>query len=440
MLTGGLCAFLAFAIGQMVVGQAVVAQTLEDELATLLDDHPEIQAARNRLLTATGAVDEAFSRFLPQVDLSGDTGYEYTDSPALRSVNDSPLSTSRDLATLDVTQNLFDGFDRSANLDAANLGRQSTELALEATTQRILLEGVVAYHNVLRQTRLVELARANEATIGRQLNLEDERVRRGGGITVDVLLAKTRLQIAKEQRVAFQGQLVEAQTDYNEVFDRAPRITEMVEPIPPVALLPPSVTDAVDIALKENPDVIGSERDVDVADRQRTVARSGYFPRIDLVGRASWEDDVEGVRDIRREASLLVRLTWNLFSGWATRARVAQASSRYSEQIATLTSAQRRVAETVRITWTRLETARERVDLLQNAVNIASEVFEARKRLREAAQESAINVLDAETELYNAQINSVNASYDARIATYSLLRAIGRLKPEILRLPTRVTR
>ena len=75
----------------------------------------------------------------------------------------------------------------------------------------------------------------------------------------------------------------------------------------------------------------------------------------------------------------------------------------------------------------RILTARERLGLLENAVNIASEVFESRKRLREAGKETVINVLDAENEVSNAQINYTSAAYDERLAVYQLLRAMGRL-------------
>ena len=53
--------------------------------------------------------------------------------------------------------------------------------------------------NVLQQKRLIEMSRLNETNIQNQLNLEDERVQRGSGIAVDVLQAKSRLQLAKER-------------------------------------------------------------------------------------------------------------------------------------------------------------------------------------------------------------------------------------------------
>ena len=53
-------------------------------------------------------------------------------------------------------------------------------------------------------------------------------------------------------------------------------------------------------------------------------------------------------------------------------------------------------------------------------------------------------MLDAENEVFNAQITASDSEYDARIAVYRLILALGRLSPEALGLqasapPARVT-
>jgi len=66
---------------------------------------------------------------------------------------------------------------------------------------------------------------------------------------------------------------------------------------------------------------------------------------------------------------------------------------------------------------------------LRNASLIAREVFEARQKLRAAGNDTAINVLDAETEVFNARIKQVRAEFDARLARAQLLFSMGQLTP-----------
>jgi adhesin transport system outer membrane protein len=92
------------------------------------------------------------------------------------------------------------------------------------------------------------------------------------------------------------------------------------------------------------------------------------------------------------------------------------------------------VIEQTKLAWQALFTSRQRLELLENAVNIASEVFSSRQKLREAGKETVINVLDAENEVNNAQINFTSASYDEKLAVYQLLLAMGFLNPSGLSL------
>ncbi len=92
----------------------------------------------------------------------------------------------------------------------------------------------------------------------------------------------------------------------------------------------------------------------------------------------------------------------------------------------------REVSQEVEAAWNELHTARERVELLENAVALAAEVFDSKRRLRDTGRETALNVLDAENELYNARINLVGATFDARRAAYRLLQSMGELTPKTL--------
>ena len=106
---------------------------------------------------------------------------------------------------------------------------------------------------------------------------------------------------------------------------------------------------------------------------------------------------------------------------------MARASHDYLSSIDQSNFVKRKIAEETRLAWSGLDTSRQRVTLLQNAVNIAAEVFSGRRKLREAGKETVINVLDAESQMFDARIQSVAAQHDARIAVYRLLAAMGIL-------------
>lgn len=404
------------------------AQALDDELNVLLKTHPQLKAARQNVAAAEEGVNRAFSEYLPNVRAFADMGYERIDQAARRSAGQDAFTTGTARSTsVTITQTLFNGYRNEADNDTAHLTKGVAEIELVKNTQTVLFEAVSTYMEVLRNGRLIALSTDQEATIKRQLELEDERVRRGSGIAVDVLQSKSRLQVARERRVAFQGALQDSVSRYIQVFGHEPQKPAMVMPPPPLSLLPESLEAGNEIALSEHPDVINADTRVDLADQTRRLAKSDFYPTVDLVGEWSYEDDLNAVRGTRRDYKAKVQASWELFNGFGTRAAVAESSHQFLSSIDTSNFVQRKVVEELRLAWFGLETARERVRLLQNAVNIAGEVFDARRKLREAGKETVINVLDAENELFNARINLVAAQHDARIAVYRVLLAMGRL-------------
>ncbi len=418
----------------MAAPVTVLAGALRDELNLLLAEHPDIRRAQNDAAAADARIDEAKAANLPRIKLSGDSGAEKTDSPDRRSSGLDAFSMRRDKLTLKVTQNLFNGFRDQADIKAAEFGLLEQRKGLENTRQELLFRGLSQYLEALRNVRLIKVAQATEKTIRIQLLLEDERVRRGSGIAVDVLQAKSRLQVAKEQRVAFEGRLREASARYKQLFGHLPDIAALEDVRPPKNLVPDALDTAIENALKYHPALWQTRYQTDIAREQKRVAKAGYLPTVDLVGRVDYEDNVSTTRGIQREQYLLVTASWEIFSGFRTRARVASATRTLASRKDTFNFAVRRVEEDVRVAWDRLLTERRRVDLLENAVNLAIEVFNAKKRLRKAGKETALNVLDAEREVSDARIKLITAEFDARIAVYLLARRTGMLTPGALQL------
>ncbi len=407
-----------------------LALPLETALGYLLIEHPNISAAEKTLESTKLGINQASAGLLPTISLATDAGPQFIDSPAVKD-----YTRAKQTATLTVTQSLFDGNSTLSLIQAARLNTEASDIALEQTRQSTLFEGITTYIDVLRQKRLVDLGLENVENIGQQLNLEDERVRRGSGIAVDVLEAKSRLQIAKERLVSFEGALHDASSRYEQVFGRPPDLENMFDPWPPIELIPGSLEDAIANALRENPAVNNSAASVELAREGRRTAAADLFPTVNLEGAANYEKNNDTTVGVKRDYTVLVRATWDLFSGLSTPASMDRATYDYRASRDNYTFVQRKVTEQVHLAWQSLITTQARVHLLENAVNIAAEVFESRVKLRDAGKETIINVLDAENQVTTAQINFTSTSYDERLASYQILLITGRLTPENLNLP-----
>jgi adhesin transport system outer membrane protein len=216
-------------------------------------------------------------------------------------------------------------------------------------------------------------------------------------------------------------------TRYSQVFNEAPDSEKIVVPMPTADLIPNSLENAINIALSENPQIKNKGQQIAVARERKRSARADLFPSFDFVSKFNYEKHSNGTLGTRRDASFLLQANWNLFTGLTSRANIAQASYKYSASQDDYEFIVRKVNENTRIAWQNLNTSRDRLNQLENAVNIASEVFDSRTKLRAAGKDTVINVLDAKSEIINARINLARASFNEREAIYALLLAMGRL-------------
>ena len=407
------------------------ARPLADEMQNLMVEHPLLKSGRKSVESSDKSRDAARAGYFPRVTINGDAGPEQITTRSY--VNGSPSpATASDLSRrklgLSIEQNLYAGGRTRAAVDVATIEQQLQGNSLQNTTQEVLLEGLSAYIQMSRFLTLVSLAKRNEETTQRQLELESARVERGGGIAVDAMQARARLQLVKERRVFYGQGLREAAANYQQVFGHEPDVASLQQLGIFYDRIPKTVDEALALAKELSPRPKEAQLQSKKAQAQVRAESSAYMPSVDLVATQMNDTNANALAK-RDETSLLLRVTWPLFSGFETKNRVAAASANHQAVVEREAAVNNRQAEAVRVAWNQLVNGREREELLEGAASISFDVMQSRKRLRDAGRETVIGVLDAEVEYYGAVANRVNAMNDSMLASYRLLAAVGALTP-----------
>lgn len=414
---------LVTALGTLCALQAF-AGPLEPELRNVLDTHPGIKAARFGLGASQDRQAASMSGYFPKLTVSRDAGKEKVSS-----ATESDLHRHKLIVSLE--QSLYNGGRRESGVEIARLEAAIQSMNMEAQIQEVLLEAMSAYLQVARYQTLIGLSKLNEETTLRQLDLERKRVDGGGGISVDVLQARSRLQIVRERRVFYEQGLRDAIANYEQVFGRPPVLDAIQDVQPMHSKSPSNVIVALEKALQNNRRLKASTLQIEKAKQSVSLEQAAFFPTLDFVVSNTRDRNVNQAAR-REETSALLKMNWTLFSGKETVNRVAAAKKDLDEQQARQLIASNKVGEAVRINWNQLVNGAERLELLDSAASISKDVMDDRKRLRDAGKESALSVLDAEVEYYGVLANKVNAAYDTRISSFRLLQSIGDLSAQDL--------
>lgn len=427
---------ICMAIAGLSVTQLHAAD-LQSELIYLRDNHPMLRATSFALTAAEKRETAAKAGWFPKVDIAMESGPEKITTTPYASGAPSPTPQATELQrkkqAVTVTQNLFNGGKTLATTNVAKIERQMKDADRSATSQEVLLEAITAYLSVLKNQMLISLSMINEETTKRQLEMEKQRVERGGGVIVDELQAATRLQIVRERRVIYEQGMRDAVSSYEQVFGKAPELKQFQDVDIIQSRMPASVDTAIEDAENSNPRLLAARLATERSYRLISMENAGFMPNVDLVGTHNRERD-SGQLYRKEEDSVLVKMSWNVFSGRETISRAQAAAYDYRESAEKEKNIGNKTKESVRVAWNQYKKGIERLELLESAVKTSQGVMRGRKKLRDAGKETALAVLDSEVEHFGLLANKVNAMIDAKMGSYRLLSALGKLDIESLNL------
>jgi len=400
------------------------AENLKDILPALLKSHDLIKAAELDVVGADEGVSVAKGGWVPTLSVTGFYGREKINKP---SGSDNTDMVARDLE-FSVTQLLWDFGLVNASIKSAKLTKEINVLTLEITKQDLLIRAITAYLNVRRSAEVLQFAVNSVANIKKQAELEDALVKRGAGMSTDVLQAKIQLAGAEARRVQSEGALEVTRNSYEAVFGTPPGDASKLElPVLQISKIPVTLKDSIDVALKENPRIVAANLGSRIATEQIKVVRGGFMPRLDAVVESKYKNDNGGTVGHQQETIGKLTLNWTINTGLTALNSIRAAESGAQAVLKRVGEQQRLIVEQVRNSWQNLRTAKENSVLLTNQANIASEFLDLARKERKLGNRSLIDVLAGETALINANSDAASAKTDVAVATFNLLAAMGRL-------------
>ena len=426
----------AFVLGVMGYHSPLMAEPLSEGLERMLYEHPQLVNSRRVVMASASSIDEAESGYFPTISIGGEHGYERVSNTTNRE-QDLLDFIEYQSATVDIRQNIFNGLETMNNVKSGNLAFEAAKYDYFRQVQTRLSDTIQAYIEVMRVQELLALNERRQDTIRSLTELEDERVRRGAGVAMDVLQAKTRLQRAIEERYNFDRQLARAIANLEESMGFLPDLEQMEDDISGQLLVPASLEQAKQIGLDGNPGIRKAVLDAESSQSQMKSGRAGYLPTVDLVGSNEWTFDAGAAEGERvSTTSGYVEVSWDLFSGFATKAAVERLAQTWKAALSEIDQNRLSVGESIHTNWASLENANRRHALYKEGIILAQEMIDTRTKLKDSGKDTMIGVLDAQNELFRTENNVINAKYDAKVAAVDLAGSIGILTPESIGLTT----
>ena len=413
------------------IGGDASAQTLREALGLSYQTNPQLDAQRAQLRAVDEGVPQAKAGWRPTVTVSAFGGVE--DS------NRSAPGTDQNLiprsGNLNVTQPIYRGGRTEAQIAAAEALVQAQRARLHSTEQIVLLQAVTSYMDVVRDQSIVELNRNNEQVLRRQLEAANDRFRVGEITKTDVAQAESRLARATSDRVFSEGNLISSRATFARVVGQMPATLDASPAIPQ---LPTSEDEAMRTADALHPDIQTTIFAEQAARHDIDTAFGALLPTLSLEGNLSKSKEVQTEELEITSTNVLARLTVPLYQAGSEYSLVRQRKETASQRRIEIDDQRRAVRQSVTRSWEGYNTARARIVANEEQARAARIALDGVQQEATVGSRTVLDVLDAEQELLNANVQVVTATRDRGVAAYQLLSSIGQLTAEKLTLPVSV--
>jgi len=419
---------LATAFFIIVSADGLSAATLQQAVQKTLQSNPEVQAGIQARNASEQNLKLSRSDYYPEIYLAAAVGDENTDSPYTRSLasgSDSIDLTRKEVALV-VKQLIYDGLATPQTVQTSESRLQASDMRLQAVMENISLRTTQVYLAVLREQQLLALAKENLQAHDKIHKRVKQRADRGVGRKADLNQVEGRLALAESQLIASETNLYNAKVNYLRVVGDMPE-DDMLMPASLASALPVNLQEALDVSQQNNPRLKSAMAEVMAANAQRKVARSGFYPQLDLVFEQNWDENLDGVEGDNDGYSLMLKLRYNLFNGGGDRARSRQAAFRAEESKALQDRTQREIVEELNLAWTTYKAVRNQLIYLKQHVDASVQTQDAYDKQFNIGKRTLLDLLDARNELFQAKRAYASAQHDSLYQQYRILAAMGML-------------
>jgi outer membrane protein/adhesin transport system outer membrane protein len=402
-------------------------------LAQAYQNNPGLQAERARLRAVDENVAEALSGYRPDIVGTASVGRTQQD---IDSANQFTTGGSRSFTPrsmgIQATQPLFRGFRTTGGVKLAEAQVQAQRAQLDNAEQQLLLNAATAYLDVVAAQAEVELNKNNEDVLRRQQEATQSRFEVGEVTRTDVSQAESRVQAARAARIQAEGTLANRRATFARYVGTLPG--KLKQPALDFTELK-TIDDVVRLAENRNPNVIAAVSTVDAAREQVTVTKGSLLPEVNLQAGASRSWEPSSTTNRSDSLQIVAQATLPLYRSGADYARTRAAMQTVTQYRSQLDDARRQARESAINAWQSHKTAEAAIKARRAAVDANQLALEGVREESTVGTRTVLDVLDAEQELLDAEVNLVRAERDKAVAVLQLRAAIGSLTAAALQLP-----
>ena len=410
------------------------AINLLDALNQTYQNNIQLNAERENIKVSEEDVNIAKADYKPSLTLTGSKSIEDTKKLTNQSGGDASVDDVDPFTTsIKIEQTLLD-YGRDLTLQKNITALDLAKAKLIKKEQDILHQAIHAFTNLILARETLDINSKNLNLLIRQV--ENDKIRRDRGqiTNTDLAQSESSLAGAQAQFAKAKSDLLINKLNYENIVGKISDPNQLKKNSTAIVRIPKNLNEAINLSKQNNPDIKIAKFDLAKAQKELAISESDLKPTASLSLERSYTDDLSSTYAEREKDILKAEINWPFYSGGKKRSTINKNSNLITRKKLLLDDTIRTNETNVASAWSSLESSESFLNSVRVQVKAAEIANEGIAAEYERGTRTTLDVIQSNSLLLSAQISLASSEKNYLMAQYSLLKAVGLLNSQYLKL------
>ena len=411
-----------------------IAVTLYDALNQTYQNNIQLNAERENIKVSEQDIKISEADYKPSLTLSGSKSFENTNT--LKNQNGG-TATKNDVdpftTSIKIEQTILDyGRDLmlEKNITALDLARAK----LTKKEQEVLHSAINAFTNLILAREKLNINSKNLNLLIRQV--ENDKIRRDRGqiTNTDVAQSEASLAGAQAQFAKSKSDLLISKLNYENIIGKLDNPNKLKKSSKAIVNIPKNLSEAISLSKQNNPDILIAKLDLEKSEKDVSIAEADLKPTASVSLEKSYTDDLSSTIGERDKDTLKASVSWPFYSGGKKKYKINKNTNLTTRKRLLLDHAVRTNETNVASAWSSLQSSKSFLNSVKVQLKSSQIANEGIAAEYERGSRTTLDVIQSNSLLLSAQLSLVNSERDYLMAQYNLLKTVGLLSSQYLKL------
>jgi outer membrane protein len=416
------------------ISSNAIAVTLYDALNQTYQNNIQLNAERQNIKASEEDINISKANFKPTITLSGSQSIENTNKLTNQSGGDASTSDANPLtASIKLEQKILD-YGRSLELEKNITALDLAKAKLIKKEQEVLHSAIDAYSNLILAREKLNINRKNLNLLRRQVENDKIRLDRGRITITDLAQSESSFAGAQAQFTQAKSDLLIAKLTYENIIGKISDPNQLQKKTKSIVKIPNSLNEAINLSKQNNPDIKIAKFDLEQSKKDVEISKSDLKPTASLSLEKSYANDLSSTVDQSDKDILKATVRWPFYTGGKTQSTINKKSNLTTRKRLLLDDAVRSNETNVASAWSSLESSRGFLNSVKVQVRAAQIANDGITAEYERGSRTTLDVIQSNSLLLSAQISLATSEKNYLMAQYNLLKSVGLLNSQYLKL------